>query len=622
MSPQALLAAVLALAVLLAWVRLLLRQRHSPSRAWRLALLLLLQPACAALLYFTLMPPLLRTEAGTMTVLAAGATRAQLAAHAQGDVLVALPEAPALGGAEPAPDLATALRRHPDTARLRVVGAGLDARDRDAARGLALAFEPPPLPRGLVRLDAPARVAAGAGFHVAGQAHDLADGEARLLDPAGQVVDAMRVDEGGAFRLAGAARASGPVLFSLLVLDAAGREVEAAEVPLWVADDQAPRVLLLAGAPNPEFRQLRRWATDAGVSLHADAGVGGGVGLGDGPAPTTAEALAAFDLVVLDERVWAALGEARRAALLQALSGGTGVLLHTNAALPGTVRRQLEAFGLESSADASTAPVRLPAPGDAGMLRARLGPGSADAPFDPALADEAPPELTRRALRPVAADAVPLLHDAAGTPFAWWRAEGRGRIGLWTLTDSYRLALAGRADLHAELWSAAFAVLARPNANASPQFEAAPRVGRRTATCGLEEEGVQALAPDGAIVAVLVDPATGPARCAAYWPQAPGWHVLRSGDAAWPLHVRAANAMPGIEAAALREETLRLVGEGAPGEVKTAAGPLRRGPSWPWFLGWLLAAGALWWLERSRLERDPPHRRARAGGHPATSDGD
>src|SRR5690606_30494979 len=118
-------------------------------------------------------------------------------------------------GAEPAPDLATALRRHPDTSRLQVLGGGLDPRDRDAARGLAVDFEPPPLPRGLVELQAPARAAPGAAFDVHGRVNRAEGGQARLLDPAGQAVDAVELDDSGSFHLRGYVRSPGLVTFAL-----------------------------------------------------------------------------------------------------------------------------------------------------------------------------------------------------------------------------------------------------------------------------------------------------------------------------------------------------------------------------------------------------------------------
>ena len=629
MTPAAGLALVLAAAVLLAWIRLLLRQRHAPGPRWRLVLLGLLQPACAGLLYLTLLPPTLPTQAGTMTVLTAGATRDLVASRATGETLVSLPEAPRLAGAEPVPDLATALRLHPGVARLQVLGHGLDPRDRDAAGGPALDFEPAPLPRGLVRLDGPERTAPGTAFSVTGRFNGLDGGEVRLLDPAGGLVDAADVGEEGGFHLRGYARAPGLATFALQVFDVDGEAVESAEVPLHVAADPAPRVLLLSGAPNPEFRHLRRWADDAGLDLHVEVAVGGGVGLGDGPAPASAEGFGEFDLVILDERALGSLGAGRRAALAQALGAGTGVLVRATTELPASVRRHMADLGLAVTGNAGTQTVALPQVDDPALLRARLGPGSEDVPFDPALAQEAPPELLRRTLQPQGGDAVPLPAGGAEAAFAWWRAQGRGRIGLWTLSDSYRLALAGRDDLHAGLWSAAVTVLARPAADASPRFDADAHAGRRLAICGLTEVEGRVIAPDGTEASVLVDPAvgggglqsgdadggSGPAAgsgpgqalrrdaCAGYWPTAGGWHLLRVGDEAWPFHVRAADDVPGIVAAGLREETLRLAGPGlsGPGETTTAtASSPRRGPSWPWFLAWLAAAGIMWWLERRR----------------------
>lgn len=599
MTPALALALLLAAAVAVAWMRLLLRQRRRPDPRGRLALLMLLQPACAALLYLTLAPPPLPAGAGTMTVLTAGASAELVRAQASGEIVVAMPEAPERAGALRMPDLASALRAHPGTVRLQVIGHGLDPRDRDAARGFALDFAPPPLPPGLVRLDAAGRAVPGGAFPVAGRANALEGGRATLLDPAGQEVDAAELDAGGRFLLHGYARIPGPAEFSLRLVDAEGAEVESLAVPVHVADDPPPRVLLLSGAPNPEFRQLRRWATDAGLDLHAEVAVGGGVGLGDGPAPASVEGFGGFDLVILDERTLAGLGGARRTALARALEAGTGVLLQVAGQPSAVVRAHMAGLGMAVSGEAGIEGIALPQVDDPALLRARLGPGSEDAPFDPALAQEPPPELARRALRPQSGDAVPLATAGVGPVFAWWRAQGRGRVGLWTLTDSYRLALAGRGDLHDALWSTAVATLARPVDEVSPRLEAEARAGRRMAVCGLAAPEARVVAPDGGEVTILVDPAAGPERCAAYWPETGGWHLLQTGEASWPFHVREVDDAPAAAAADLQEATLRMAGHGG-SAVRPAAGggTPRRGPSWPWFIAWLALSGLLWWLER------------------------
>ena len=608
---------LLALGVVLAWARLLWWQRNAPiesrARGWRLALLLLLQPICAALLYFTLLPPSIPTEAGTLVVATAQATPAQLGQR-PGDSLVALPEAPPLAGVERVPDLATALRRHHGTQRLRIVGAGLEARDREAVRGIALAFDPPALPRGLIRLDPPSRVAPGASFEVGGQALHLEGGWAELIDPAGQRTDISALTKAGDFTLQGTARVPGLALFKLRLRDGQRKLLEEVDVPLWTAADPAPRLLLLAGAPSPEIKYLRRWANDAGLSMHTQISVGGGVELGDAPIALNAASLERFDLVILDERSWAALGANERAALLTAVRGGLGVLLRVTGSLPESTRRQWQALGLSVSSGADSTPVQLATEDmDDEALRARRGAGTRDAM--PVMEGEAMdrPDLTRRSAQVNAVDATPLLRDGKDNVIASWRAEGRGRIAVWTLTDSFRLALSGDADRYGELWSEAFAILARPQAGPTPRIDAQPREQRRMALCGLGDKP-RVIAPDGNITTLLPDPATGTANCAAYWPQQAGWHQLLQTEAAaegddeavesaWPFFVYATHAAPGLHAAELRDATLQLIGtsRSTAAEQQSNNQPGRRGPSWPWFLAWLASAAALWWLERARF---------------------
>ena len=619
MSPSLILAGLLMLAVVLAWTRLLWWQRNasaeSRARGWRLALLLALQPLCAILLYFTLLPPTVPTEAGTLVVATAQSTPAQLGQQ-PGDSLVALPEAPALAGVDRTPDLATALRRNPGTQHLRIVGAGLEARDREAVRNVSLAFDPPALPRGLIRLDPPARVAPGAAFTVGGQAHDLEGGRAELIDPAGQRTDSSTLTKTGDFTLQGSARGPGLALFKLRLRDAQRKVLEEVEVPLWTAADRAPRLLLLAGAPSPEVKYLRRWASDAGLSLHTQISVGGGVELGDAPIALNAANLQRFDLVILDDRSWAARGTNERTALLAAVRGGLGVLLRVTGSLPESTRRQWQALGLAVSSGSDSTPVQLAVDdADDEALRARRGAGRRDAM--PVVEGEASarPDLTRRSVQVNAIDATPLLRDGKNNVIASWRPEGRGRMAVWTLTDSFRLALSGDADRHGELWSEAFSTLARPQTGPTPRIDAQPREQRRVALCGLGDKP-RVIAPDGNTTTLLPDPATGAAHCAAYWPQHPGWHLLLYTDAitqgdvqaqesTWPFYVYPNSAAPGLHAAELRNATLQLTGSPRNASIGQQTSPQlgRRGPAWPWLLAWLASAAALWWLERARIGR-------------------
>jgi len=607
---EAAVAAVLGIAAALAMARTVLRQRRaeasSRSRGWRVALLSLAQPLLAAALYFALFPPRLPEQAGTLLVATAGAGEAAWR-EAAGEVRVVLPEAPHGLAGERVPDLASALRRYPHRQRLRIVGAGLSPRDRDAARGIAIDFAPAPLPRGIVGAWTPARVGEGETFAVRGRVEGAPGGAVELLDPAGQRVDRAALGADPGFALDAVARVAGRAGFVLRAVDAQQREIERVALPVSVRSEPPVRVLLLAGAPGPELKYLRRWASDAGIGLHTQIAVGAGLQLGDAPLRIDAPTLTGFDAMVLDERAWDALAPAQRAALTGALRGGLGVLLRATGPLSPGLRAQLREFGLEPGAGADTLAVRLPAErSDEAALRARLGPGSADAPRSQEQAPPALPALTRRALALDAPAAQALGVDADGKAFAAWRPAGQGRIALWGLSDSFRLVLAGREDAHARLWSRALTALARPRALAGADIDGAARVGERVRICGV---GAQAkiAAPDGAQTELWPDPAAGPRACAGFWPTAAGWHRFEQGGRGQDFYVRAADEAPGLRASELRDATAALALGSADSPAPAAAGAAartgERGSPWPWFAAWLALCAGVWWFERSRLGR-------------------
>jgi hypothetical protein len=315
-----------------------------------------------------------------------------------------------------------------------------------------------------------------------------------------------------------------------------------------------------------------------------------------------AESLSRFDVVILDERAWSSLGETQRGALEAAVRDGLGLLLRVTGPLSAGERTRLRALGFAFDGGRDSTPVKL-ATGlrDDAAERARIGPGTPDAPR---AHDEVPAEvplLTRRDARLTSVDGVPLARDSDGTPLGLWRAHGRGRIGVWLPGDTYLLVLGGRGDTHAALWSDVVATLARPQPSTRFDIERDARQDQRVALCGVRD-GATVIAPDGTSPALLRDPATGARACAAFWPRTGGWHLLRSADRSQAFFVRAHDAVPGLHAQALRETTLQLAvtpaRAGAVGDLAQA--PRHPVARWPWWLAWLCVSAALWWLERSR----------------------
>lgn len=589
-TPSMIVAALLGLSTILAWGRLILWHRAALATGqgtpMRMALLLLLQPITALLLFLALFPPTATEGETSLRVATAGASR--LAGAPSGAPLVLLPEAPRIDGGEALPDLATALRRHPGIATISVVGNGLTARDIDAARTVAVRFDPPPQRPGIVDLTPPAIVAPGAPFTVGGTLAGLSGAMLDLVDPAGRITDSRAPDRNGHFLLTGTARAAGAVNFTLRVR--LGRRVaEQADVPVWVQDAARPRLLILAGAPGPEVKYLRRWASDAGFDVTTRMSAGGGIALGDATVALDAASLRRYDVAVVDDRSWASA----RGPLLGAVRGGLGLLLRAGGPLDGATRSQWQGLGFTLTGPGGVAPLALPKVQDAAMARTRHGIGSDDMPVDMALPEDLLPDVSRLGLAPGGPGAVPLLHqDPSGTPLAAWRALGTGRIALFTGIDSYALTLTGRRDLYQDWWSGMLSTLVRP-APGTPASTDTAWVGERLTLCGLSDDArVDAPSPTTLL------PVAG---CAAYWPTRAGWHMARNRGVLRPFYVQPDNALPIMRAARDGQAMAMLRTQSSDPVGETTDRPAV--PSWFWWLAWLAASALLWWLEGSRLGR-------------------
>lgn len=576
---------------LAAAVRLLMTRQ-----GWQAWLLAALSVVSGLLLYLTVFPPFL--PIGGETLLVATAETPRNVRAGKGARLVTLPEAPAIRGGERVPDLATALRRHAQVQRIRILGRGLTARDRDAGAGLPVDFTAMAPPRGLIRLNPPVDTPAGSIFALAGEASGLEGGTAELLDPAGREVDSRAIGSDGRFTLGGTARAPGLARFTLRLRGRDKAIVSDTPVPLHTIPERPFRAVLF-GAPSPEAKYLRRWAEDAGIALQSRLEAGGGVDLGGDGVRLDPASLRNADVVIIDDRSLAGVGSAGRATLAQAVKDGLGVVVRMTSPASASNRENWRALGLSVDGGSDIAPVVLPplAP-EAEVLAVRRGPGSDDVPDKINTIDDPAPDLGRWVLR-TGPDFVSVVTDADGGMVSGWQKRGEGRVAVWTVTNSFALVLNGQADRYQQWWSDTISAVARPDSLFRPEVPALGTAGERLAICGIAASALM-VTPDTSEVALAIDPDAGARGCAAYWPSEPGVHTImqsgRNGRQSFAFLVMPEAAFKSLTAMHTGEATARWAAEQNASSARDA--PMRRGPAWPYFLAWLILSGAVWYGER------------------------
>jgi hypothetical protein len=544
------------------------RAERAPT--WRV-LLPLLQIGAAFAFWLLLFPPNTALRLDVLTVLTPGASPQQLDALPVAQAVVALPGADAPTSAERAPDLASALRTHAATRSIHVVGRGLPPRDLNAVAALGLSFDAA-APQGITELDAAANAAVGTQWTLRGRAAGRAT-QVQLRDVSGAVVDHATLGKDGSFVLSAIGRAAGPALFKLQALDKEQSVVDQANLPVVFRGGAALSMLLRAAGPDPDQKYWRRWARDAGVKLSASIGLSDNLMLRDGSVVFDAASLAAADLVVLDERSWAALSADQKAALLVAIDQGLGLLLRVTGPVDAAVAAEWAQLGVSLEPTDAVRGVNLDR-----QLGLR----------DPLPLTAAPAKF--------ATGAQAFIRSDDGDALAAWSARGQGRIGALLLIDSFKLSLQGEGGRYGGLWAGIVGQLARPRAQIQPPaLPLQAWVGERQTLCEFGDETHLFDAAQKEL-SLLVEHG-----CAAFWPELSGWYRLRTTTDVWPFYVRAADDALGLRAARDAAATQALVADASTlGDAPAAQGTVPM-PRWPFFIAWLVLATLCWWRERRGL---------------------
>lgn len=370
------------------------------------------------------------------------------------------------------------------------------------------------------------------------------------------------------------ARAPGTLALRLRALDADDQVLDEHTLHIEVQPPRALKTLLLAAAPGPETRALRRWAVDAGLDFDSRIQFAPGVVQGGRSLPPSVEELESLDLLIIEERAWSALGPAGRSAVFAAVDEGLGLLLRLSALPNPAVLAELREAGF--------------------TVQRQNGETSAQARLT-----SAPTRLRRLPIGVESAQSVLALEDHEGAPLGRWRARGLGRFGLLWLTDSYRLQAAGHGEAYAALWSDFSAALARaPEAAPAalslrlPQGQTQAWAGERIEVCDLSEAALL-LAPSGERQWLAAPNSRG---CSAALASLPGnYSVGAEGAESLRFAVLDPARQPSLQAADLRSRTQALLSTPPTEDAAVVSAP---GSFVPWLLALLGTLGLLWWLER------------------------
>jgi hypothetical protein len=496
------------------------------------------------------------------------------------------------------PDAGWLARHHPEVAKLRIRGHGLEAEAWQALPGVELLPELEPVSAGIARVHWQRQLVPGAELLVQGSVSALAAPAAlSLLDPGGAAADSAGLQPGAeaSFELRAAVRGEGRFEYRLELRDAAGALLTSEALGVAAVAPEGPRILWIEGAPSFESKHIKDWAARGGAltvrsRVSRDRRRTELLNLREQDLDVLdAALLEGFDLLVTDGRALEQLGEREREAVREAVEGGLGLLVRADElALAGGEPFPGSGFFLPFE----TLPM-----GQLDESRVRPVFGG----LKPGTAAELP--IVPLEIRPGWASSA-LATDAQGRLLAAVRPSGRGRVALTLLAETWRWVLEGNGRLHAAWWAHVVAETARRAASGGWSLRPGPVLLDAPVELGLETPRALPDAvvdePSGRLVRLaLAQQAGDPQRwVGSFWPREAGWHRVAAaggGPQLWFL------AQPPGQWRAWQETgrvdaTLARADEGS-GEHRPARVP-RELPRLAFYLIFVACLAFLWLEER------------------------
>ena len=499
------------------------------------------------------------------------------------------------GRGRPLASLLTLAEQRPALHRLHILGTGLPAAELPLLGKVPVLLHSGSEPAGFRTAAWNEKLALGEVLRVEGTV-TVPTGSAPAwvrLHAAGTVRDSVQLPAGGgAFRLRYQPKAAGLARYELQ-LRQAGRGLVTEPVPVEVAAQPLPAVLLLSATPSFEFKFLKNYLAEAHYPVALRTAVSRDLVQTDfvnQPAQPldrlTPALLARFAVLVADAPTLSSLSGAENQAMQAAIGAGRlGLItLAEAAALPRTSPARAD-FAVLPRAAAQAVPQLLTWPG---------APAEARAPL--------PAQL-----RP-----APTLHTLVSGPSqvlaAASRRLGLGFVVVSVVPETFRWVMQGHAPIYASFWNRLLTA-AMPPAPTAATWRVSTRWPRPYQPLTLHlaatfPEALPTVAPlaggPAVRLALRQDTRLPEWSTAQFWPAAAGWHQLRGpGTTAHNFFVYPAAAWAGPEQ---QERRQAIAQRAAPTAVITTSLATETvAQPWPtaWFFGlFLLAAGYLWLEEK------------------------
>ena len=396
--------------------------------------------------------------------------------------IFALPEAAHLKDRFPnlvvIPDFAWLQRNEVGGGSRHILGWGVPVESLQELKDSSWIFHPSPLPIGFSHVHWPSPLVLGQSLRVNGLLGQKAQPgwSIQLRSPAGDIAATQKLKEGDLrFEVSTLPAASGPLTFSVAILDEEQNLLVEEQVPVYVEEPETLEVWAILGSPRFEFKFLRNWLGEAGTKIalrtHLTEAEWRDEAVNRSPLEKTLvrRDWSQPDVLILDYLALEKLNAGELSSIQHAVENGMGLLCLPEG-LDTFRAKATKAFGN------FFAPWELVWEEEGiDMLEAQLvwsGPV-------PAPAEKVSHLPAKLLLGPGQA---PLVEDTFGTVLAGKAQRGEGLVGLSLIRDTQQLVMVGGSDGFAKYWSRVLSALARPKSPATILRVAFPlRVGEPAA---------------------------------------------------------------------------------------------------------------------------------------------